>query len=108
MAFRDLCQGLPVADRRRADREEVYFRTVARLATGAAFPIELVNLSRVGCMARTHVATTPGTRLKIVVPPQEEVRAKVVWALGGRIGCEFDEPIAAVRFFELLAALPKG
>jgi hypothetical protein len=93
-------------DRREAPREEVYHRT--RLMIGASsIPVQLVNISASGFMARTEAEVAPGTVLNLRLPVIGERGAEVRWALAGRIGCQFARPIDLAQYLELLGALAK-
>ena len=93
-------------DRREAPREEVYHRT--RLLIGAsALPVQLVNISASGFMARTEAEIAPGTALRLRLPVVGERAAEVRWALAGRVGCQFAQSIDLAHYLELLGALAK-
>ena len=108
MASNGLAQHLLDAERRRSERDEVFYRTAPRLADGTRTPIDIVNLSRTGFMARSEAQIAEGTRLRIKLPVIGEVEALVVWALGGRIGAEFRVVLDSASYFNLLAAMPRG
>ena len=93
-------------DRREAPREEVFYRTRA-LAGDTTVPLHLVNISAGGFMARTEDELTVGAPLRVRLPVVGEVRAEIRWALGGRIGCQFDRMIGLAAYLELLGALMK-
>ena len=93
-------------DRREAPREEVYHRT--RLVIGtSAIPVQLVNISASGFMARTEAEIAPGTTLTLRLPVIGERAAEVRWALAGRVGCQFARSIDLAQYLELLGALAK-
>lgn len=93
-------------DRRESPREEVYHRT--RLVIGGnSIPVQLVNISASGFMARTEAEIAPGTALTLRLPVIGERGAEVRWALAGRVGCQFARPIDLAQYLELLGALAK-
>ncbi|NNM75324.1 PilZ domain-containing protein [Sphingomonas sp. ID1715] len=94
-------------DRREAPREEVYHRTRGMLPGGQTVPLQLVNISAGGFMARTEAEIEPETPLRIRLPLLGEREAEVRWALAGRIGCQFVRPIDLAQYLELLGALAK-
>lgn len=94
-------------DRRDAPREEVYYRTRAQSAGLGATPIQIVNISANGFMARTEAPFGPGDSLSIRLPVIGEIAAEVRWSLGGRIGCQFTRMIELAPYLELLGALVK-
>jgi hypothetical protein len=96
------------ADRREAPREEVFHRTRAMRAGGASAPLQVVNISASGLMARTDDGFAIGETLRIRLPVVGELTAQVRWSLGGRIGCQFDRMIDLAPYLELLGALAKA
>ena len=108
MANSGLAQHVFNVERRRAEREQVFYRTTLRLEGERHVPVELVNLSRTGFMARTQAALSEEMRLHIPLPVTGELSARVVWSLGGRIGAEFRNAIDPATYFTLLASLPRG
>lgn len=94
-------------DRRGAPREEVYHRTRGVLASGGSVPLQVVNVSATGFMARTEAELEPGTRLQVRLPVVGERPAEVRWALAGRIGCQFDRPVDLADYLGLLGALAR-
>lgn len=95
-------------NRRLAKRDEVFHRTTLRLADGTAATADIVNISYTGCMARTLLTIEPETHVTISLPLFGERAARVVWALGGRIGAEFADPIEPPYYSMLLPHMPRG
>lgn len=93
------------SDQRVAAREEVFFRTRAFVAGSGAHPVQIVNISATGFMARTEAVLDVGTAVTVRLPVVGERKAEVRWALGGRIGCHFDRSIDFADYLQLLAAL---
>lgn len=96
---------LAYSDIRREDRDEVHHRTRATHADGRVLPVLVVNLSPHGFMARCEAPVADGDAIRVMLPGVGQRAAKVRWALGGRIGCQFDQPIALAHYYELLAIL---
>jgi hypothetical protein len=95
-------------DRRIADRDDVFHRTTVRMPHGAFASADIVNISLTGLMARTAATIEAGAVVGIALPLLGERAARIVWALGGRIGAEFVEPIAPAHYGPLLAGLRRG
>lgn len=95
---------LDYANERREDRDDVHHHTTARTPAGAPLALLVVNMSPNGLMARCDAAVAGDERLAIALPDMTPVAATVRWALGGRIGCEFDRALAPRAY---LALLPK-
>lgn len=94
-------------ERRQSERDEVFYRTRASVTGLGIFPVQVVNISANGFMARTETELPVGQELTIRLPVVGEVKAEVRWALGGRIGCQFARMIDLAPYLELLAALVK-
>lgn len=86
-------------------RDEVHHRTRGRTAGGLPLSLVVVNTSAGGMMARCDAIFHPGDKLTVTLPLVGEVAAEVRWALGGRIGCQFDKPLAPSRYYALLGLL---
>jgi hypothetical protein len=98
---------LAFSDVRREGRDEVHYRARGTAADGRALKLVLVNTSTGGFMARCEAALEAGDTIEISLPLIGKRRATIRWALGGRIGCEFDQPILLPRYYELLTELQK-
>jgi hypothetical protein len=92
-------------DSREAPREEVFYRTRAVRPGGASLPLQIVNISASGLMARTDGAMIVGEAFRVRLPIIGDVGATVRWSLGGRIGGQFDRMIELAPYLELLGAL---
>lgn len=86
-------------------RDEVLLRTQATGEHGQPHVITIVNLSPGGLMARSDAALESGDALSVDLPTVGRVGLEVRWSLGGRIGCRFDRPVQAERYYPLLAAV---
>lgn len=96
---------LAFANGRREDRDDVHYRTVARGSDGRPVPMLVVNISPNGLMARCDAAVVAEELLAITLPDLPHARATVRWALGGRIGCEFDQPLSPRAHLAMLPRL---
>lgn len=86
-------------------RDEVHHRARARLADQRSITVLVVNLSPGGLMIRSDAPVSVGEWMKIQLPLQGEVQAAVRWALGGRIGCQFEKPIDPRHYHAVLGAM---
>lgn len=96
---------LALASGRREHRDEVHYRTQVHDAAGRAITIVVVNISPNGLMARCDTVLAVGSRLDLRLPDLGTIGAEVRWALGGRIGCEFEAPIPPASYYALLPRL---
>lgn len=96
---------LASADDRLLRRDEVEYRTRAVGPDAAPLALLIVNVSPQGLMARGGAALEPGDLVRVQLPLLGETGAEVRWALGGRIGCQFLQPIAVADYAPLLAEL---
>lgn len=95
-------------DSRVDPRDAVDHRTRIVRAGGQAAEARIVNLSPHGLMARCDTPVAEGERVTIALPGLGSVAAEVRWALGGRIGCQFETAVADAAYPQLLAALHGG
>ena len=94
-------------DDRAEPREEVYHRTRATLADRRQLSVLIVNISASGLMLRSDATVAVGEWIRVWLPGVGEMTAAVRWALGGRIGCQFDQAIPASRLHAVLGALSR-
>ncbi|WP_343050846.1 PilZ domain-containing protein [Sphingomonas jinjuensis] len=66
-----------------------------------------MNTSVGGFMARTEAEHAQGERVSLILPVVGEVDATIRWALGGRIGCQFDRAIEPLVYRAMLTALQR-
>jgi hypothetical protein len=97
-----------LAEVRSEPRDEVHYRARAYDAAGRATAMLIVNISPGGLMARCDEPHEPGAAIRVTLPMLGQVAGRVRWSLGGRIGCQFDRPIAPRDYHSLLAILPAG
>ncbi len=96
------------SDPRRDPREEVQFRARAACSTGRPIDLLVVNVSARGLMARcADDRLQRGDRLRVRLPEAGFLDAEIRWALGGRLGCEFDRVIDLASYMRMLAAVLK-
>jgi len=99
---------LAYSEKREMQRDEVDYRARAYGGDAQPLSIHVVNLSAQGLMARVTGDRPIGERLHLTLPVVGDLVAVVRWSLGGRIGCELDQPIRIAEYYELLAALLRG
>lgn len=105
MASQGLARHLFEVEKRRGERDEVFYRTVVRLAGSPEIACEIINISRFGFMARTAGVIAQETVLEIRLPGRGWQPGRVAWQLGPRIGAEFKLAIDPVDYRALLDAL---
>lgn len=93
------------ADDRAIRRDEVEYRARGCGPDGATIALLVVNVSTQGLMARCGAALEPGDLVRVRLPMLEEVGVEVRWSLGGRIGCQFLQPVALSDYPALVAAM---
>lgn len=94
-----------VQDERSEPRDAVHHRTRAGFPDGRLLPFLVVNSSASGLMARCEGPCEPGERLRVDLPVVGAMPVEVRWALGGRIGCRFVQPLGLAEYYALLAAM---
>lgn len=94
-------------DDRVEPREEVYHRTRATMSDRQPCSVLIVNISASGLMLRSDAVVAVGDRIHVILPGTGECAATIRWALGGRIGCQFDASIPGPRYAALLAKLDR-
>ncbi len=92
-------------DDRTEPLDEVHHRSRAMFADRRSVSVLIVNLSPQGLMIRSEAPVSVGEWLRIQLPVVGEVQVAVRWALGGRIGCQLERPIAANRYHMVLGAM---
>ena len=99
---------LAYAEIRREDRDEVHYRARAFGPDARQLNLIVVNLSPHGLMARCEAPLEAGQRIRVTLPVVGVVVAEVRWALGGRLGCQFERAIDLASYYELIAGLLKS
>ncbi|HEY9579215.1 MAG TPA: PilZ domain-containing protein [Rhizorhapis sp.] len=103
--LRSLGEPASSAHLRRTGRDLVDFRTTFSCHTGPG-DIHVINISRLGLMARTKAVVSKGERLIIRLPVCGDVEAMVRWTEDGRIGTEFITPVNEDEYAQMLTMLP--
>lgn len=96
---------LASADDRLVHRDQVEYRTRAVGPDAKSLAFLIVNVSFQGLMARCGASLEPGDLVRVQMPVVGEIGAEIRWALGGRVGCQFLQPIAPADYLPLLEAL---
>lgn len=99
---------LAYAEVRREERDEVHVRARGVGAAGQPLHLLIVNISSHGLMARCEQAVAQGDRVTISLPVIGRTPGEVRWALGGRMGVQFEQPFGRANYYELLAFLLKA
>src|SRR3546814_2263820 len=89
--LRSLGEPSSSAHLRRTGRDLVDFRTTFSCHTGPG-DIHVINISRLGLMARTKAVVSKGERLIILLPFCCDVEAMVRWTESSSIGPAFITP----------------
>ena len=95
------------SEKRIDERIPVFHRTRAVGPGGQPLSLVIVDLSASGLMARCDYKLPAGAPIQITLPAIGVHSAMVRWSLGGRMGCELDEPISLENYYELLTALTR-
>lgn len=96
------------AEERSSPRDEVFLRTRGTGPAGRPMTLVVVNLSQGGLMARCPLPLATGDRVRIELPLLGMMPAEIRWALGGRIGCQFDRAVAAEPYYRMLGTIDRG
>jgi hypothetical protein len=97
------------ADQRRSRRDDVFFPTQLTLdRDGEQVEVQVVNISCHGFMARVEPDLPVGTLVTLDLPGTMPIAARIVWALGGRIGGEFRSPIPFERYGRVLETMSRA
>src|SRR3546814_942086 len=94
--LRSLGEPASSAHLRRTGRDLVDFRTTFSCHTGPG-DIHVINISRLGLMARTKAVVSKGERLIIRLPVCGDVEAMVRWTEDGRLSTELLTPVHEVE-----------
>lgn len=96
------------AEIRREDRDDIHYRARAFGPDARPLTVLIVNISPHGLMARCDGNFEPGQRLRITLPVIGVVVAEIRWALGGRLGCQFDPALDLASYYDMLAVVLKA
>jgi hypothetical protein len=89
-------------------RDEVHYRARAFGPDARQLGFVVVNISPHGLMARCEAPLQTGDRIRVVLAVTGTVAAEVRWALGGRVGCQFDHAVDLASYYEMIGALLKA
>lgn len=81
-------------ERRRAPRRDVELDAKMRELGAEGVEARVLNISATGFMAEADSDFEVGSRVWLMLPGRDRANAVVKWAVGGKIGAEFAEPIA--------------
>lgn len=95
----------PFDDRRSHPRYDVQFRTVFIESEVMGEHIEIVNIARLGLLAKCRNPRDTGTEIELELPNIGLVKATVVWSANGLMGSIFQDPIDEQDFTEFLESL---
>lgn len=93
---------------RRAPREEVCYRCEIGGPALPAMKGLIVNISSHGCMIRCAKDAQTGLRVSFRLPVIGACEGLIVWAIGGRIGVEFDHAIATEPYLAMIGAMSRS
>jgi hypothetical protein len=103
--LRSLSEPASPAHTRRTSRDLVDFRTSFSSHQGQG-DLHVVNISRLGLMARTQASVSKSERLIVQLPLCGKVEALVRWVEDGRIGTEFITPVCERQYARMLQLIP--
>lgn len=90
---------------RRTGRDLVDFKTTFSSHQSAG-DLHVVNISRLGLMARTNATVSKSQRLIVQLPFCGKVEALVRWVEDGRVGTEFVTPVCERQYARMLTLMP--
>ncbi len=80
-------------EQRQSRRRAVNFAATLEGEGASAQDVHVLDLSETGFRLCGDPGAPPGSSLLIKLPGMEAVRAHVVWARQGEVGCAFNEPL---------------
>ena len=95
-------QDEPEPDRRRAERFAVKLGSVLIESKLYAEHAAIINVARLGFLARTRLKYTSGNPISVNFPTLGKLEAMVVWSERGMLGARFHEPVPEVDFARFL------
>ena len=110
MAFTGRLSTLPkTANRRGFARRLLSLRGSASTAVETGIPILVQDLSRSGLLIQTREHLSVGDVLRVELPGNPVIEAKIVWQRGSLVGCRFREALSQGSFSAaLLRSEPVG
>jgi len=91
--YAELSTARQTAQERAAERINVSMQAALRQRGASGVGVQVADLSTKGFRATTHLTLERGTDLWLRMPGIEPVHARVAWARGHQIGCEFVRPL---------------
>ncbi len=85
------------AEQRRSRRRVVNFAATLESEGTSAHPVQVLDLSEHGFRLSIQHEVAQGSLLLIKLPGTEALRARIVWARDGQVGCEFEEDLHPAR-----------
>ncbi len=84
-------------EQRRSRRRVLNFAATLESEGMSVHPVQLLDLSEHGFRLSVQHKVEQGSALLIKLPGIEALRARIVWARDGEVGCEFDENLHPAR-----------
>jgi hypothetical protein len=91
------------AEQRAAPRYDIALRSVLIECEIFGEHADILNIARLGFLARTRLKRATGTPLKLHLPDLGTLHADVVWCDRGLMGGRFRDPIDERSFHDFLA-----
>lgn len=92
-------------ERRDQPRHSVLFRTVLIDSEIEGEAVEIVNIARLGFLARTAMQREKGSRIRLDMPVLGQLDADIVWCGNGLLGGRFSKAVNETAFSRLLQSL---
>lgn len=92
-------------ERRAQPRHSVLFRTVLIDSEIEGEAAEIINIARLGFLARTALQLEKDSLIHLEMPVVGPIEANVVWCGNGLLGGRFAKPIGESTFSNLLHSL---
>ncbi len=96
------------AEQRQTRRRAVNFAAILESEGVSSHPVNVLDISEQGFRIVTAAEVGQGSSMLIKLPGLEAVRATVVWAKDGQIGCSFEEELHPASIRTLTADPPAG
>jgi hypothetical protein len=92
-------------EERGAPRFPVSFRSVLLECDIFGEHVDIINIARLGFLARTRLIRSSGETLRLHLPDLGTLPAEVVWCANGLLGARFSDPIDERSFDDFLEGL---
>ena len=86
------------AEQRQTRRRAVNFAAILESEGVSSHPVNVLDISEQGFRLVTATQVGEGSSMLIKLPGLEAVRATVIWAKDGQIGCSFEEELHPASF----------